>query len=108
LKYLYSLCATGGLDLRVDSAHHTRLAMLSLGAVEPDRLRVRNPYGVREDLVLGHDGSVCGHEAGEEGVGLVGHDVLDGDAGVVEGRLDYGVVLGIALAMPLEVSMREG
>jgi hypothetical protein len=103
-----TLCAIGSLDLRIDSAHHTGLAMLSLGAIEPNRLRVRNPYGVREDLVLSRDGSVCGHEAGEEGVGLVGHDVLDGDAWVVEGRLDYRVVLGIASVMPLGRLMWKG
>jgi hypothetical protein len=44
-------------------------------------------------LACGGDRGVGGHEAGEEGVGFVGHDVLNGNARVVEGRLDDGMVL---------------
>jgi hypothetical protein len=86
-------CTIRILDLRVDSTNHTRLAMLCLGAVEPNGLGILDPDRVCENLVLGREGSVCRHETGEEGFGLVGHDVLDRDAGVVESGLDYGVVL---------------
>jgi len=59
--------------------------MLSLRAVEPDWLSVGDADGICED-VLGSGGSgICGHEAREEGVRLVGHDVLDRYARVVEG-----------------------
>ena len=81
-------------DLRVDGAHHPALAVLCLRAVEPDGLAVRDADGVGEQRGVARRGG-GGHEAREEGVGLVGHDVLDGHAGVVEGGLDHGVVLGI-------------
>lgn len=65
--------------------------MLCLRAVEPNGLCIHDADSVGQLLSGGVGG--CGHEAGEEGVGLVGHDVLDGYAGVVECRLDDGVVL---------------
>jgi hypothetical protein len=65
--------------------------MHPLRAVEPNGLFIHNADGVGQLLSGGVDG--CGHEAGEEGVGLVSHDVLDGYAGVVEGRLDDRMVL---------------
>jgi hypothetical protein len=61
------------MNVRVDSTDHTCLAVLSLGAVEPHGLCVFDVDG--------------GHEAGEEGVGLVGHYVLDRDAGLIESGL---------------------
>lgn len=67
--------------------------MLCLRAVEPHWFRICDANSVCEDLRCCADGSVGGHEAGVESVGLVGHDVLDGDAGVVESRLNNGVVL---------------
>jgi hypothetical protein len=82
-------------NLRVNSAHHTRLAMLSLRAVKPHWLRILDANRVCQDLAGGSERSVRGHEAREEGVGFVGHDVLDGDAGVVEGGLHDGVVLWV-------------
>lgn len=71
--------------------------MLGLRAVIPDGLRVGYTDCVCHDLVLCGKGSVGGHEAGEEGVGLVGHNVLDRYAWVVEGGLDDGVVLRVRL-----------
>lgn len=62
--------------------------MLALRAVEPDWLRICDTDGVCEDLTCSSNGSVCRHEAGEEGIGFVGHDVLDGCAWVVEGGLN--------------------
>ena len=67
--------------------------MLSLRTVEPYRLGILDPDRICQDLGSRCERSVRGHEAREEGVGLVGHDVLDRDAGVVEGGLDDGVVL---------------
>ena len=86
-------CCRRGSGLRVDGTDHTSLAMLALGAVEPDGLLVCDADSVGEDLACGGQGGVGGHEAGEEGVGLVAHDVLNGGAWVVEGGLDDGVVL---------------
>lgn len=73
--------------------------MLSLRAVEPNRLRIFDADGVGQDVCACAEGGVGGHEAGEEGVSLVGHDVCDWDAGLVEGGLDDGVVLNIVLGM---------
>lgn len=67
--------------------------MFTLRTVEPDRLRVGNTNSVGQDLVRCGEGSVGRHETREEGVGLVGHDVLDGYARVVEGGLDDGMIL---------------
>lgn len=67
--------------------------MLRLRAIEPDGLGVHDADGVGQDLRSGTGGSVGGHEAGEEGVRHVLHYVLDGSAGLVESRLDDGVVL---------------
>jgi hypothetical protein len=39
--------------LRVDGTDHACLAMLALGAVEPDGLRVCDADGVGEDLACG-------------------------------------------------------
>jgi hypothetical protein len=82
--------------LRVDGADHACLAMLALRAVVPHWLCVLDADGVGQDARAGGVGD--GHEAGEEGVGLVGHDVCDGDARVVEGGLYDGVVLCLMLA----------
>jgi hypothetical protein len=70
--------------------------MLALRAVVPHWLCVLDANGVGEDAGAGCVGD--GHEAGEEGVGLVGHDVCDRDARVVEGGLYDGVVLWFMLA----------
>jgi hypothetical protein len=75
-------------DVRVDGTDHTGLAMLCLGAVEPHRLCVFDVDSVGENALLSAVRCVGGHEAGEERVGLVGHDILDGYAGLVEGGLD--------------------
>jgi hypothetical protein len=80
-------------DLRVDSTNHTSLTMLALGAVEPNWLCICDADGVGEDLACSSQRGVCGHEAGEESVSLVGHYVLDGHAWVVECGLDDRVVL---------------
>jgi hypothetical protein len=72
--------------------------VLSLRAVKPHRLRVFDMNSVRQDAFLRAVRGVGGHEAGEEGVGFIGHDVLDWDAGLVEGGLDDGVVLHVLLA----------
>jgi hypothetical protein len=78
--------------------------MFALGAVVPDRLRVLDADGVDELDARGAKGVVSGHEAREEGVGLVRHDVLDGDTRVVEGGLNDGVVLWDPLVMIQESS----
>lgn len=78
---------------RINSSHHPILAMLALRAIKPDRLRIHDANRIREKVSSSYGRSVRGHETGVEGVGFVGHDVLDGDAGLVEGRLDDGVVL---------------
>jgi hypothetical protein len=65
--------------------------MHSLRAVEPNGLLIHDADGVSQSLSGGVDGR--GHEPGKEGVGLVGHDVLDRYAGVVKCGLDDGVVL---------------
>lgn len=72
--------------------------MRALRAVEPDGLRIHDSDRIRE-YVSGGDGCcVSGHEAGEESIGLVWHYVLDRHAGLVEGRLDNGVILVGTLA----------
>ena len=81
--------------LRVDSANHTSLTMLPLRTVEPYGLLVHHTDCVSEDLGSRTDGSVRWHEAGEEGGSHIWHDVLDRYTGLVEGRLDYRVVLGV-------------
>jgi hypothetical protein len=86
------------IHLRVDGTDHTSLAMLALRTVEPDRLCVLDANGVGQYVGCGTEGSVGRHEAREEGIGLVGHDVLDRYAGLVEGRLDDRVVLHDSLA----------
>jgi hypothetical protein len=80
-------------DLRVDGTDHTTLAVLRLRAVEPHGLGVHDTDCVGEEVVGGHGRCVRGHEAGEEGGRHVRHDVLNGYAGLVEGRLDNRVVL---------------
>ena len=76
--------------LRVNGTDHATLAMLRLRAVEPDGLSIHDADRVGEN---GGSGSVRGHEAGEEGGAHVSHHVLDGHTGLVESRLDNGVVL---------------
>ena len=75
--------------LRVYDANHSSLAVLSLGAIEPDGFGVVDGDG--ED---GHHrvDVFDGHETREE-PGHIRHDVVDGDAGVFEGRLGDGVIL---------------
>lgn len=82
---------------RIDRANHAGLAMLSLRAVEPYWLCVFDVDGVGQDVGCSTERSVGGHEAGEECVGLVRHDVLDGHARLVECRLNDGVVLHVSL-----------
>jgi hypothetical protein len=67
--------------------------VLSLGAVEPDGLGVGNANSVREELGRVASSRRSRHEARVESIGLVGHHVLDGDAGVVKVGLDDRVVL---------------
>lgn len=83
-------------DLRVDRTNHAILAMLSLRAVEPHWLCVHDANCVGQ-LLSGGVGC-CRHKSREKGVGLVGHDILDGYARVVESGLDDGVVLLMKLA----------
>lgn len=74
--------------------------MFALGAVVPHGLGILDVNGVGQNARLAScavGGGRGGHEAREEGVGLVGHDVLDGDAGVVESGLYDGVVLDYLL-----------
>lgn len=71
-------------DLRIDRTNHTGLAMFALRAVEPDWLLILNTDGVCKDLGGCGEGSVGGHEARVESVGLVSHDVLDRNTRVVE------------------------
>jgi len=78
----------GGGDVRVDSTDHTSLAVLTLRAIEPDWLRILDMNGVSQDAFLRAVRGVGGHEAGEKGIGFIGHDVLDWNAGLVEGGLD--------------------
>ena len=80
-------------DLRVDSSDHASLAMLALRAVEPHGLVIGNTDGVCQDLAGSGERSVGRHETREEGVGLVGHHLRDGHAGVIKGGLDDRVVL---------------
>jgi hypothetical protein len=86
------------VNLRVDGTDHTGLAMLALRAVEPNGLCVLDANGVGQDIGCGTEGGVGRHEAREEGIGLVGHDVLDWYAGLVKGGLDDRVVLYKSLA----------
>lgn len=79
--------------------------MLSLSAIEPDGLVILDRYGVGEELVRRSGGSVGGHEAGEESICLVGHDVLDGYARVIECGLSDGMVLWVELELD-EISRR--
>lgn len=79
--------------LRVDGTNHAALAMHRLRAVEPDRLGVHNTDCVCQLLTGGDGGSIGWHESREERVRLVSHHVLYRNAGLVEGRLDNGVVL---------------
>lgn len=83
--------------LRVDGTDHTSLAMFGLGTVEPYGLCILDADCVGQDLRCGGDGGVGGHEAGEEGIGLVGHDVLDRHTWVIECGLHNRVVLVIVL-----------
>lgn len=75
-------------DLRVNGTDHTALTMLGLRTVEPHRLCVVDTNGVGQYIGCGAEGSVGRHEAREESVGLVGHDILNRYAGLVEGGLD--------------------
>ena len=83
------------IDLRIDDANHTSLAMLCLGAVIPHRLGIldrngecRNHRRIRRR----------GHKPREEPRD-VRHDIVDGFARVREGGLHDGVVLGVKLEL---------
>lgn len=81
---------TGSDSLLIDDHDHAALAVLALGAVQPDGLRVVDHDGVGGDhaRLLGRGcGLVAGVEAGD-----VGHDGADGSARLVECRLCHGVV----------------
>lgn len=84
--------------LRVDGSNHTRLAVLRLRTVEPDRLLVHDTDRVSEN-VLSTGGSVHWHEAREKGGSHIGHDVLNWYTRLIERRLDYRVVLYMELAL---------
>lgn len=75
--------ATAGGDVRVDDADHASLAVLALGAIEPDGLGVVDGDGVCGQLrgVGGGDG----HEAGEDLTRGIALTVADWYAGLVEG-----------------------
>ena len=63
--------------------------MAWLAAVDPDRARVVDDDGVEWHLgVCGGDGHEAGFESGD-----VGHDLVDGYAGLSECGLGNGVVL---------------
>lgn len=77
-------------DLRIDNANHALLAMISLGAIVPDWLRV-----IDHDCVYGHGcggGSFDRHEAREQAHRLGLHHA-NGLARLVESRLNNGVIL---------------
>ena len=74
----------GGVRVLVDGANHALRAVFALAAVEPDGLLILN-NDLENLLTLA---LVDGEEAGEEGVSVAG------DAGLVEGGLDDGVVEG--------------
>lgn len=83
--------------LLVNDHHHTVLAVLALGAVQPHGGGALDLDGEDGDLALGGgggDGLVSGVDALGGGV-----DVLDGDARVVEGGLDNGVVAAAELEL---------
>lgn len=67
--------------------------MLSLRAVVPDRLGVHDADGVCQTVLGLSERNVGRHEAREESVCNVGHDILHGHARLVKGRLGYGVGL---------------
>jgi hypothetical protein len=81
------------IDVRIDGTNHTGLAVLSLGAVEPDGLGIGNANSVREELGRVASSRGSRHETREESIGLVRHHVLDRDAGVVKVGLGDRVVL---------------
>jgi hypothetical protein len=72
--------------------------MLALRTVEPNWLGVHDTDRVGQDVGGGTERSIGRHEAGEESVGLVGHDVLDGYARIVKSGLHDRVVLQSLLA----------
>lgn len=88
-------------NIRIDGTNHTGLAVLTLRAVEPNRRRVLDANRVGQELVRCDCGSIGGHEAGEESIGLVRHYVLNGNAGVVECGLHDGVILSCLLVVSL-------
>jgi hypothetical protein len=67
--------------------------MLSLRTVEPYRLGIFDVDGVGQDVGGSTERSISRHEAREESIRLVGLNVLDGYAGLVEGGLNDGVIL---------------
>lgn len=80
----------GSDSLLVDDRDHTTLAVLALGAVQPDGLGVVDHDAVGWDHagILGRGGGlVAGVEAGD-----VAHNGIDGLAGLVKRRLCDGVV----------------
>lgn len=81
---------SGNNILLVHDHGHTGLAMHSLGAVDPERLRILHFHRVDGDLAGGGAGADV-HVAGEE-AGRIGDVRLDGRAGIVKVRLHDAVV----------------
>jgi hypothetical protein len=67
--------------------------MLPLRTVEPYRLGIFDVDCIGQDVGGSTERSISRHEAREESVRLVGLDVLDGYAGLVEGGLNDGMIL---------------
>lgn len=67
--------------------------MLGLRAVEPHGLGVHDADGISEKLLGCTDGGVGRHEPGEESIAGVGLYIGNRYAGLIECRLDNGVVL---------------
>jgi hypothetical protein len=72
--------------------------MLALRTVEPNWFGVHHADRVGQDIGAGTERRIGRHEAREESISLVGHDVLDRYARVVESGLHNGVVLQSLLA----------
>jgi hypothetical protein len=81
------------LYLRVNGSNHAFLTVLALRAVKPDGLVIGDANSVGKKLRCRVCRSARGHEPRIECIGLVGHDVLDRYARVIEGRLNDRVVL---------------
>lgn len=73
--------------------------MACLRAVVPDRLGIHDANGVGEDVRVGAERGVCGHETREKGVCGISLDVAHWYARLVKCRADDGVVLGVELEL---------